>query len=523
MAGGLLGLPVVLAQEAAAPLTPPSSSTATELPADTKKAQARETIDRNFLIKRKLKKDSINKSEQEQLKILAEQGDIEAQCDLVARVYMKEKPKEVLPWLLRAAEVGLAKAQYLLASEFYRLGEECAEYGYRRQDLEVPWDVLRPHLGKADESLASNDNWYSERWRWTQEPVPMPLPLSEEDRKYRHGVSDFVAQMGGTYSLAQQFYQLAADWYYRAAVQGYTAKENEVSPESALNTLSMMKVGVFKVGILPSLALRKSDSWEKAARENNDALAQYYLGKCCLHGWGCVKNKEEAVRWLKQSAEQGVAKAQYELAMCYEQAGNADTAEIVKWYGKAAEQGIVEALYRVGTYYLWGKGVEKKPQEAVSLLTKAAEQGHARAQYRLADCYMYGRGTAQNAQAAVDWFTKAANQGLHEATTELAKCYLYGKGIEPNIMKALELLSGVETDEALYTKAKCYLYGWGVDQNKDVARNLLLRLDNYNYKDAKQLRESLGEPKSTGWWIRKIIVGGLSGLIAFILLMKKKE
>ncbi len=59
--------------------------------------------------------------------------------------------------------------------------------------------------------------------------------------------------------------------------------------------------------------------------------------------------------------------------------------EDVRWYRKAAEQGSARAQYNLGHAYYNGEGVVKDPEEAVRWYRKAAEQGDADAQRALAD------------------------------------------------------------------------------------------------------------------------------------------
>ena len=65
------------------------------------------------------------------------------------------------------------------------------------------------------------------------------------------------------------------------------------------------------------------------------------------------------VRELRPLAEQGDAKAQFELGVMYATGLGVpqDYAEAVKWYRKAAEQGVAEAQYILGFMYRKGRGV----------------------------------------------------------------------------------------------------------------------------------------------------------------------
>jgi len=55
--------------------------------------------------------------------------------------------------------------------------------------------------------------------------------------------------------------------------------------------------------------------------------------------------------------------------------------EAVKWYTKSAEQGLAQAQFNLGVRYDNGQGVPQDYKEAVKWYRKAAEQGDAKAQY----------------------------------------------------------------------------------------------------------------------------------------------
>ena len=56
---------------------------------------------------------------------------------------------------------------------------------------------------------------------------------------------------------------------------------------------------------------------------------------------GVPKNDREAVKWYRLAAEQGVAAAQYNLGLMYDNGDGVpeNDREAVKWYRLAAEQG----------------------------------------------------------------------------------------------------------------------------------------------------------------------------------------
>ena len=153
--------------------------------------------------------------------------------------------------------------------------------------------------------------------------------------------------------------------------------------------------------------------WYRKAAEQGNAKAQCNLGVCYGNGRGVSKDESEAVKWYRKAAEQGNANAQFNLGVCYDNGRGVskDESEAVKWYRKAAEQGYAAAQCNLGWCYKYGCGVSKDESEAVKWYRKAAEQGNANAQCNLGVCYEYGHGVSKDESEAVKWYRKAAEQG----------------------------------------------------------------------------------------------------------------
>ncbi len=119
-----------------------------------------------------------------------------------------------------------------------------------------------------------------------------------------------------------------------------------------------------------------------------------------------------ALREWRPLAEQGVAKAQFNLGFMYRNGLGVpqDTAEAVKWYGKAAEQGNADAQVNLGSMYSNGQGVPEDHAEAAKWFRKAAEQGVAEAQYNLGFMYRNGLGVSQDTAQAHMWYNLAASR-----------------------------------------------------------------------------------------------------------------
>jgi TPR repeat protein len=82
-----------------------------------------------------------------------------------------------------------------------------------------------------------------------------------------------------------------------------------------------------------------------------------------------------------RSAEQGNAKAQFQIGLMYEMSLSVprEYAEAASWYRKAAEQGLMGSQFRLGLMYEEGKGVLQDYVSAHMWFNLAAAQGHSAA------------------------------------------------------------------------------------------------------------------------------------------------
>ena len=245
----------------------------------------------------------------------------------------------------------------------------------------------------------------------------------------------------------------------------------------------------------------------KVMAAKGDSDAQNKLGVGYKAGVaGLPKSYDEAVKWFLKAAEQGLPKAQYNLAICYRYGEGVvqDFKAAAEWFAKAAAQCNASAQFELGYCYEFGVGVRKNLKAAVKWYMKAAEQGNPNAQTNLAYCYEAGIGTPQNYQEAIAWYTKAIENGNTRAMTNLGSLYERGLGVEIDYAKAVEWYTkaselgyaratnnlgfmyekgrGVDKDEArafslyqkasdlgyayaLYNKGYCYEYGIGIKKN----------------------------------------------------------
>ncbi len=212
----------------------------------------------------------------------------------------------------------------------------------------------------------------------------------------------------------------------------------------------------------------------RKAADQGDAKAQYDLGRMYEEGAEVSQSYSEAAKWFRKAADQGYARAQNWLGVMYEQGKGVpqDYSEAVRWYRKAADQGEVWAQCNLALMYKNGMGVPQDYSEAVKWFRKSADQGHARAQNWLGVMYEQGKGVPQDYSEAVKWFRKAADQGNAYAQCNLGRMYRGGKGIPQYYSEAVKWFNKAAEQgnaDAQYNLGQMYREGLGVSQSDKYA------------------------------------------------------
>ena len=131
-----------------------------------------------------------------------------------------------------------------------------------------------------------------------------------------------------------------------------------------------------------------------------------------------------ALQLLRPLAEQGFAKAQYDLGAMYSSGlGVArDYAEAVKWYRLAAAVGFAKAQYGLGTMYARGEGVPQDCAEGLKWYRLAADQGDVVSQADLGTIYFRGECTPRDYAEALNGIGYPPTRVLLERSTPSASC-----------------------------------------------------------------------------------------------------
>ena len=120
---------------------------------------------------------------------------------------------------------------------------------------------------------------------------------------------------------------------------------------------------------------------------------------------------------LKQTADKGDDKAQFQLGLCYFNGNGIVEDKDIAYtlFNKSASKSNAEAQYYVGYCLANGYGTSKSIKKAVEWYNKASSQNHADAQLALGNCYLEGNGVDQNYDKAIIWLRKAKDNGNNNA------------------------------------------------------------------------------------------------------------
>ena len=263
-------------------------------------------------------------------------------------------------------------------------------------------------------------------------------------------------------------------WYRKAAVNGH------VEAKTSLGILYLSR-GTPEDNVEAVRLLREAA--EQGNAEAQETLGDYYnVGKCV------VKDRVEAERWWRKSADQrrkeaehGSAYGYYEqlnLGNCYRKGSAEDKKEAVKWFRMAARGGNVYAQLALGECYSQGDGVPVDKTEAVKWYRKAAENGNKDACIKLGDCYIEGVGVEMNKEEGSKWYKKGREQlrfllQLGKLNRKHGDCCYYGEGGEAeDKTKAVKFyrMAAEQGDAAAQLMlGYCYAEGVGVEKDKGAA------------------------------------------------------
>ncbi|HEY9789362.1 MAG TPA: tetratricopeptide repeat protein [Candidatus Obscuribacterales bacterium] len=127
--------------------------------------------------------------------------------------------------------------------------------------------------------------------------------------------------------------------------------------------------------------LDAAEHFSIAAKQHHPG-AQFSLGLMHLNGVGVDENTDLAATLFERAAAQGLADAQYVLGLMYAEGTgkNRDPEQAVLWFRKAADNKNVDACFMLAKAYAEGIGLHRDKKSAIAWCQRAAQCGHMEAE-----------------------------------------------------------------------------------------------------------------------------------------------
>jgi TPR repeat protein len=294
----------------------------------------------------------------------------------------------------------------------------------------VPPDVAETkRLADAGDTAAQSTlgAWY--RWGAYGFQVNQKLAAEWYLRAAKQGYSPAEVAIGEMYEFGEgvaRDHQQALQWIRKATVErpgsaiwiGQKHADHARTPQDRLTAMEWYRISAeagndtaqTALGILyeSSGEFAQATRWfRRAARTSAPAMAE--IGHLCATGKGVPQDYNQAVSWYHKAIAADGRSGRYELGLLYEQGFGVpqDRDKAMELYYAVAAINS-DARSRLLTLYEANLDVPADPENAIAWYRKAAESGNARAQVGLGLHYEFGRGVRTNPDVASALYNLAA-------------------------------------------------------------------------------------------------------------------
>jgi|GEM_PF-1870487 len=271
------------------------------------------------------------------------QDNVEELLELGKQAYLSQEFTQALEYLDRASKSGSGEACFYLG-ELFRKGEG-----------------IKPNLKKANDCYDATISKGSDLGNWGLARIkdrPQDNPAIATDS------SKLVAQYYQKARVAIESRAILNDPYC-CYLYGLMYLEGKTFPDNVGEALDWIEKALI-IGYKPLniysdiIPSRKSLIKTFMDANNNDANAQFDLGKLLFNSIETKKNHKQAINWWKKAAEQDNSSAIYRLGCAYEFIDiPRNYSQALIYYRKAAEKGFKKAQESLGRLYEYGLGVPK--------------------------------------------------------------------------------------------------------------------------------------------------------------------
>ena len=330
-------------------------------------------------------------------------------------------------------------------------------YGYLNADTKVLVDEIVDELA-GDERLSQlYELWYQDkdfiRSTYTDEPAErVPLSQNNEFKPIRNAVIREALNIFEDRFTVEDENEVAASETESIHIPLDDSDEEEPS-QPRFSEFERLKRKAKAGNMYSQYALAKlllnNDSenydpesavdWLKKSSERGNSVAKYRLGKLFLLGEDVPQDTGEALRWLNSASDDGYEYAQYLLGKLYAEGTvvEKDVFMALLYLERAALENNPYAAYLAGKLRLTDEE-NRDSHRAVEHFTTAAENGNSYAEYMLGKMYLYGNGVEKDIDLALSYLNLSAEHGNEYAAQLL---YNLSQSKNPSVaMAAFRLL-----------------------------------------------------------------------------------
>lgn len=208
-------------------------------------------------------------------------------------------------------------------------------------------------------------------------------------------------------------------------------------------------------------------------------IAQLMLAKSYILGEP-KKDDEQALYWMKKSADAGYSMAELNLGFTYFE-GNFTPVDLdlaFYYFSLAVEHGNVEAMSYLARCYACGYGTTINYSKAFILYNEAARFDDTYSIYQVGQYYAIGRAVKTNDELAFKYFLRGANLHDGDCQAKVAYAYFFSLGIKKDTNEGLKWLEkSVEQKSAFgyYLKSFCHKKGIGLSVDLALEEKFLVK------------------------------------------------
>lgn len=295
--------------------------------------------------------------------------------------------------------------------------------------------------------------------------------IVEEDDAITREKSFFWMHEAAVGGWAQAQYELAVYYHSGKGVEAdpnealiwleRAAENNQVLAQRFLGALYLNGVHADgQMTVKPDAA--KGAAWYLRAAYNDDGPSQAVVGSLYMTGKGLERDNVQAIKWNKLAAAKGEAGAQKRLSALYaDQKRRRGYENSILAEREDFAKGDSMAGYRLGRVYYYAPAPYANARQAIKLFRNTGGAVGASA-LMMGVASEEGHGVPQNFAEAVTWYKKAVELGQNEAYAYLGSAYMDGRGVPADEEEAVSLLqAGADKGDARSQRRLAVLYTQG--------------------------------------------------------------